>query len=73
MKNLLIIGGFLLGSVVFLSCDKRKEFDCVAVAQDDCLCYEIYAPVCGCDNVTYSNDCYAECNGITDYVPGECK
>jgi hypothetical protein len=37
-----------------------------------CNCYEIYAPVCGCDNVTYSNDCHAECAGITDYSDGTC-
>ncbi len=58
---------FGLGSVT-LSCDKCKPKD----VQEDCICYEIYAPVCSCDNVTYSNDCHAECAGIEDYEEGEC-
>ena len=36
------------------------------------MCYEIYAPVCGCDGYTYPNDCYADRLGVTSYVAGEC-
>ena len=34
---------------------------------------KIYAPVCGCNNITYSNSSEAECKGITSYTEGKCK
>jgi len=39
---------------------------------DSLMCYEIYAPVCGCDGITYPNDCYAGRLGVISYVDGEC-
>ena len=30
-------------------------------------CYEIYDPVIGCDNILYSNPCYAENAGLVSY------
>ena len=67
IRLLSLVALFGLGTVI-LSCDKCKTIEVL----EDCLCIEIYAPVCGCDNVTYSNSCHAECAGIEDYEEGEC-
>lgn len=38
----------------------------------DVVCIEIYDPVCGCDDVTYSNTCLATASGVLNWIEGEC-
>ena len=39
---------------------------------DRLACIEIYDLVCGCNDKTYPNFCYAERQGVTDWSKGTC-
>ncbi len=60
----------------FIGCKTKKSTStatpCVENTNESCVCIDMYDPVCGCNNKTYSNSCYAECSGVT-YVKGACK
>ena len=58
--------------LVCLSCN--KEDDCIngyAHARRE-YCPPNYKPVCGCDNVTYTNSCYAINADVSTWTDGEC-
>lgn len=42
------------------------------VEPSDCVCTEIFAPVCGVDGRTYGNACIAECRKVEVASEGEC-
>ena len=37
------------------------------------VCDNYFQPVCGCDNKTYKNDCYANASGIYGSPTGPCE
>lgn len=65
----------LLIFLVLISCRSAKnKLNCTATEPNpDCICTMQYEPVCGCNDITYSNPCMAACHGITVYEKGECQ
>ena len=58
--------------LTLIACGKEEKDGCEAVNNPDCICTMEYAPVCGCDDVTYSNTCHANCAGVEIVSQGEC-
>ena len=71
MRNI----SFFLFVLLFISCkDEDSSSPCqISEKDEDMVCIEIYQPVCGCNNETYSNSCYAGRDGVTSWSEGECS
>jgi len=59
------------------SCNSACDSPIECVDQDlidpNAACYDVWEPVCGCNGVTYSNDCYAlNYGGVTSWSSGPC-
>lgn len=73
------ITAYIVVSIMFLfiifSCETPQLPDvdaCITNPNPDQVCTKQYEPVCGCDDITYSNSCYADAAGVSVWTVGEC-
>jgi|SaaInlStandDraft_1057018.scaffolds.fasta_scaffold24466_1 hypothetical protein len=74
MKNSILLLSMLIFAVACSKNNDGEKDDCIDVSQinNSGVCYEVYAPVCGCNNETYENDCKAQIKGVLNFTEGAC-
>lgn len=77
--SLLVVALVLFASFTLSVCSssvvQTDDDGCIDPTKIDLngTCMTVYAPVCGCDNVTYGNECLAIRSGVLHWKEGKCK
>lgn len=72
MKYLIRLSVFFLLCLFVMACNKSDDDLCELGPALPISCYLEYVPVCGCNDVTYSNECVASAAGVPSFTSGEC-
>jgi len=54
------------------SCGAEGTYGTCTSIREAGVCAQLYAPVCGCDGITYYNSCESESAGVSIASEGEC-
>lgn len=72
MRNILQLSAFLLLCLCSPACNNTEENLCELGPALPILCISVFDPVCGCNEITYGNECLATVAGVHSFTPGEC-